>query len=238
MTARDCLPFTSSVSSARMDGRPSCVRRCSSRASKATTPLCASRTTSCGTPWSFTMATLPCCTSTSSAWRAWSRTPSTRPSSRWVRRRATGHLPWRRPAQRSTFASGGLPLCCTWRAKRRAGGGGDAVPPSGLPGACVQLFETGVDEMSWDDLSRARDDWPPIEAITEYRRQAYQVIRKVRARWRRRAVPAETYHTVLGHLRRGNASSPPWHATGRGARLPASAGVRPRGPSLVILGCG
>mmetsp|Transcript_12956 Transcript_12956/g.22861 ORF Transcript_12956/g.22861 Transcript_12956/m.22861 type:complete len:891 (+) Transcript_12956:156-2828(+) len=42
-----------------------------------------------------------------------------------------------------------------------------------------QLYETGVDEMSWDDLSRARDDWPPVAAVTAYRVKAYQVIRQV-----------------------------------------------------------
>lgn len=42
-----------------------------------------------------------------------------------------------------------------------------------------QLFETGVDEMSWDDLSRAREDWPAVSAVTEYRRKAYAVIKEV-----------------------------------------------------------
>lgn len=26
-----------------------------------------------------------------------------------------------------------------------------------------------MDEMSWDDLSRAREDWPTVAACTEYR---------------------------------------------------------------------
>lgn len=43
----------------------------------------------------------------------------------------------------------------------------------------AQLFETGVDEMSWDDLSRGRDDWPPVREVTEYRRKAYEVVRDV-----------------------------------------------------------
>ncbi|KAJ9513718.1 hypothetical protein QJQ45_015472 [Haematococcus lacustris] len=42
-----------------------------------------------------------------------------------------------------------------------------------------QLFETGVDEMSWDDLSQGRDDWPPIAAITDYRRKAYQIVKQL-----------------------------------------------------------
>lgn len=36
--------------------------------------------------------------------------------------------------------------------------------------------------MSWDDLSRARDDWPSIAAITAYRRKAHDVISKVKTR--------------------------------------------------------
>lgn len=40
-----------------------------------------------------------------------------------------------------------------------------------------RIFETGVDEMSWDDLSRGRDDWPSVAAVHEYRKQAYTVIR-------------------------------------------------------------
>ena len=35
------------------------------------------------------------------------------------------------------------------------------------------------DEMSWDDLSRGRDDWPEVQTVTEYRRKAYPLIRKV-----------------------------------------------------------
>lgn len=42
-----------------------------------------------------------------------------------------------------------------------------------------QLFETGVDEMSWDDLSRGRDDWPPVSTVHAYRQKAYPIIRKV-----------------------------------------------------------
>ena len=39
----------------------------------------------------------------------------------------------------------------------------------------LQLFETGVDEMSWDDLSQARNDWPTVEAAHAYRVKAYKV---------------------------------------------------------------
>lgn len=33
------------------------------------------------------------------------------------------------------------------------------------------MFETGVDEMSWDDLSQGRGDWPPVRALHAYRRK-------------------------------------------------------------------
>ena len=33
------------------------------------------------------------------------------------------------------------------------------------------MFAIGVDEMSWDDLSEARYDWPTVEAVAAYRRE-------------------------------------------------------------------
>uniref|UniRef100_A0A383W2U2 Generic methyltransferase n=1 Tax=Tetradesmus obliquus TaxID=3088 RepID=A0A383W2U2_TETOB len=39
-----------------------------------------------------------------------------------------------------------------------------------------QLFETGVDEMSWDDLSQSREDWPSIRDCHAYRKTAYDMI--------------------------------------------------------------
>jgi hypothetical protein len=44
---------------------------------------------------------------------------------------------------------------------------------------CLQLFETGVDEMSWDDLSQSRTDWPTIRECHAYRRAAYDIIIKL-----------------------------------------------------------
>jgi formylglycine-generating enzyme required for sulfatase activity len=49
----------------------------------------------------------------------------------------------------------------------------------GLDAAMEQLFEVGVDEMSWDDLSQAKDDWPPVRAAWAYRREAYAALRRV-----------------------------------------------------------
>lgn len=39
-----------------------------------------------------------------------------------------------------------------------------------------KLFETGVDEMSWDDLSKNQMRWPALEEIKAYRTQVYQKI--------------------------------------------------------------
>lgn len=38
------------------------------------------------------------------------------------------------------------------------------------------IFETGVDEMSWDDLSKNRMTWPTVEAVHEYRSVVYQAV--------------------------------------------------------------
>lgn len=54
---------------------------------------------------------------------------------------------------------------------------------------CVQLFETGVDEMSWDDLSQSRNDWPTIRECHAYRKTAYDIIMKL----------LEVRHTTLQH---------------------------------------
>lgn len=39
------------------------------------------------------------------------------------------------------------------------------------------LFETGVDEMGWDDLSRGEIDWPSVRDVCEYRRTVYGRVR-------------------------------------------------------------
>jgi len=40
-----------------------------------------------------------------------------------------------------------------------------------------QLFETGVDEMSWDDLSKNEMEWPTVKEVNQYRKNVYQKIR-------------------------------------------------------------
>eukprot|EP00892_Ulva_mutabilis_P004418 jgi/Ulvmu1/2348/UM013_0196.1 len=41
------------------------------------------------------------------------------------------------------------------------------------------IFETGVDEMGWDDLSKNDMLWPLVREVTEYRRRVYALVRKV-----------------------------------------------------------
>src|SRR5438034_326174 len=50
-------------------------------------------------------------------------------------------------------------------------------PPSAIDPGVESLCDAGVDEMSWDDLSRDELDWPPVEELTEYRRQVYRGVR-------------------------------------------------------------
>ena len=46
----------------------------------------------------------------------------------------------------------------------------------GLDENFEQLFETGVDEMSWDDLSKNDMEWPRISDVTAYRRRVREVV--------------------------------------------------------------
>ena len=41
------------------------------------------------------------------------------------------------------------------------------------------LFETGVDEMTWDDLSQSATQWPKVDEVTAYRRKVYETVRGV-----------------------------------------------------------
>jgi 5-histidylcysteine sulfoxide synthase len=45
-----------------------------------------------------------------------------------------------------------------------------------------QLFETGVDEMSWDDLSKNGMEWPSVSECREYRRKVYRLMADLIAR--------------------------------------------------------
>ena len=42
-----------------------------------------------------------------------------------------------------------------------------------------QIMETGVDEMSWDDLSKNEMQWPDLRKVTEYRRTVYGIVKDV-----------------------------------------------------------
>ena len=41
------------------------------------------------------------------------------------------------------------------------------------------IFETGVDEMSWDDLSKNKMKWPSVAEVQEYRRKVYKAVSTV-----------------------------------------------------------
>jgi 5-histidylcysteine sulfoxide synthase/putative 4-mercaptohistidine N1-methyltranferase len=41
------------------------------------------------------------------------------------------------------------------------------------------LFETGVDEMSWDDMSKNSFDWPSLDELHDYRKAVYKTIKNV-----------------------------------------------------------
>ena len=59
----------------------------------------------------------------------------------------------------------GHPAALAINKLRVAGAIGDGVEPR-----FEVLFETGVDEMSWDDLDTPQTEWPPLCDVTEYRR--------------------------------------------------------------------
>jgi 5-histidylcysteine sulfoxide synthase len=40
-----------------------------------------------------------------------------------------------------------------------------------------QIFEVGVDEMSWDDMSKNEMQWPALEDVIRYRQSVYQLIK-------------------------------------------------------------
>ncbi len=41
------------------------------------------------------------------------------------------------------------------------------------------IFEMGVDEMSWDDMSKNEMQWPPLHEVTVYRKQVYDKVCEV-----------------------------------------------------------
>jgi len=41
------------------------------------------------------------------------------------------------------------------------------------------IFETGVDEMGWDDLSQTESDWPAVEEVHAYRKIVYELVKDV-----------------------------------------------------------
>lgn len=51
--------------------------------------------------------------------------------------------------------------------------------PSAINPYFENLFETGVDEMSWDDISKNDIEWPSIDDALDYRRQVYATVKSV-----------------------------------------------------------
>jgi len=50
---------------------------------------------------------------------------------------------------------------------------------SGLNDHFETIFEVGVDEMRWDDISYMQKDWPAVSEVHEYRQQVYQTVTNV-----------------------------------------------------------
>lgn len=42
-----------------------------------------------------------------------------------------------------------------------------------------QIFETGVDEMSWDDMSKNAMTWPTFQEVHEYRQTVYHTVKQI-----------------------------------------------------------
>jgi hypothetical protein len=42
-----------------------------------------------------------------------------------------------------------------------------------------QIFETGIDEMSWDDMSKNEMKWPTFKEVHDYRRIVYNLIKQI-----------------------------------------------------------
>ncbi|OQS04008.1 hypothetical protein THRCLA_03709 [Thraustotheca clavata] len=45
--------------------------------------------------------------------------------------------------------------------------------------AFEDLFEVGVDEMRWDDMSKNEKEWPSVDEMMAYRRQVYGIIKEI-----------------------------------------------------------
>ena len=68
----------------------------------------------------------------------------------------------------------GHPACLYVNKLRVAG-----VIPGPVNEAFERLFETGVDEMSWDDMAKNDEAWPGIDEVLTYRRQVHALVSDV-----------------------------------------------------------
>eukprot|EP00924_Labyrinthula_sp_SR-Ha-C_P012019 snap_masked-scaffold_26-processed-gene-2.32-mRNA-1 protein AED:0.00 eAED:0.00 QI:0/-1/0/1/-1/1/1/0/840 len=51
--------------------------------------------------------------------------------------------------------------------------------PHGIDAHFEDIFEVGVDEMRWDDISTESKDWPSVREVRDYRVEAYKTVRRV-----------------------------------------------------------
>ncbi len=68
----------------------------------------------------------------------------------------------------------GHPACLYVNKLRLAG-----VLQGPVNAAFEALFETGVDEMSWDDMAKNDEAWPSVEEVLAYRRQVHALVSDV-----------------------------------------------------------
>jgi len=64
-------------------------------------------------------------------------------------------------------------VACVYVNKCRVAG----LLQTGVNDYMEQIMETGVDEMSWDDLSKNEMEWPALREVTEYRRTVYNLVK-------------------------------------------------------------
>ena len=69
-----------------------------------------------------------------------------------------------------------------------------------------RIFETGVDEMRWDDMSKNEMLWPSLGEAHDYRRQVYRVVRELAVNVQRHAQANEAVIQLGGVVSAMNTS--------------------------------
>jgi hypothetical protein len=68
----------------------------------------------------------------------------------------------------------GHPAVLTVRSLRLAG-----ILKGSVHSYFESIFEVGVDEMSWDDMSKNEMKWPEIAEVRDYRRQVFELVKVI-----------------------------------------------------------